>query len=157
MRAAVTVMMYPYTRGAADPNIVVIMTDVLAVPVNPNTNPPTPTVRWQYCGGGGATLASLGVTSKVTPGISGSNAIGGTTANLTGVSSPFGATGFTMANNEEILIGEVYYNYQPIMRNPVLAATQLYRASVYTPRLGALQWFLIRLPLRRENYDPDIT
>lgn len=145
LMSAVTDMMVPYSTGSTDPNIIVIITDVLAVPDSPSTNPPIPTVKWQYCGGGGATLTSLGITSKITPGVKGSTAIG-STANMSGSSSPYGTTGFAMTNNEEVLIGEVYYNYQPIMTNQVIGAKQIYRYATFMPRLGALTSFSSNCP-----------
>ena len=108
---AVQDMMNPYTFGA---NGLVIVTDVTQAGAN------NPIVNWQYCGGG-----TLVAVSKL------GNTIGGP-ATL--------PAGYTMIAGEEVVISEVFYNFTPITtsRWSVMGASQMYRNSIFMPRLGAL-------------------
>jgi Flp pilus assembly protein TadG len=112
--SAVGDMMNPYTFGAGG---VVFVTDVTQ-PASGN-----PIVNWQYCGGGTLHSADATVVSKI------GTTVGGT-ATL--------PSGFTMNSGEEVVIGEIYYKYSPIIVQSMLANTTLYNYAVYMPRLGAL-------------------
>jgi hypothetical protein len=81
------------------------------------TAPAAPRVNWQYVGGGSWTHASL-------------------------VGSP-GSTAlwvpFAMDDKENIIIAEVFYNFQPIVNNPhVMTNHTIYKVATFRPRLGAL-------------------
>lgn len=116
LMGTVTDMMSPYTAGATDPNILVIVTDVTKTGTN------NPVVNWQYCGGG-----ALSVTSSV------GTTIGGT-ATL--------PNNFAMTAGEEVVVGEVFYKFKPLLgSNKIIGSFQLYKTSVYAPRLGALTGF----------------
>lgn len=101
-------LMNPYTFGA---NGTVILTDV-STPLGAAT---PITVQWQVCGGG-----TLHATSTV-------GAPGGT-ATL--------PAGFTMNAGEEVVIGEIYYNFTPILKQSVVSPAQVYRIAVFKPRYG---------------------
>jgi Flp pilus assembly pilin Flp len=91
---------------------VVIITSIEKVGTNP------PVVRWRYTGGGDLEEASqLGDV--------GSNAV-----------LP---EGFTLSDKENIIIAEVYYNYETLLGEAVLGeGTTLYRKAIFKPRLGSL-------------------
>jgi hypothetical protein len=114
LMSAVQDMMNPYTFGA---NGLVILTDVTQ-PGAGNAK-----VNWQYCGGG-----TLNIASKI------GSSVGGT-ATL--------PTGFTMIAGEEVVIGEVFYNYKPITTTVwgIVSASTIYRTALFMPRLGALTAF----------------
>lgn len=116
LMSAVTDMMSPYTTGTSDPKILVIVTDVT------QGSSGSPVVNWQYCGGG-----ALSVSSKVGTTIGGSATL---------------PNSFSMNSGEEVVIGEVFYNFSPIIAtNNVIGSFQIYRTSIYMPRLGALTAF----------------
>jgi hypothetical protein len=81
----------------------------------------TPTICWQYSGGG-----TLTKTSQI-----------GTTGN-----TPVLPSGLTLNDNENIIISEVYYNFTPLFINAgssdSFTATTVYRIAVYKPRLSQL-------------------
>lgn len=114
LMSAVQDMMSPYSFNS---NGLVIVTDVTKTGSN------SPVVNWQYCGGGTMTQAS---------GIG--NTIGGN-ATL--------PSGFAMTSGEEVVIAEIFYNYQPVVTSQwsVIAATKIYRTAVFMPRLGVLTGF----------------
>ncbi|HEU5048391.1 MAG TPA: TadE/TadG family type IV pilus assembly protein [Rickettsiales bacterium] len=116
LMSAVTDMMSPYTTGVSDPKIKVIVTDITKTGSN------SPVINWQYCGGGALSVnSSLGTTV-------------GSNATL--------PSGFTMSAGEEVVIGEVYYSFTPIIsNNRILGSFRIYRYSIYVPRLGALTGF----------------
>lgn len=107
-------MMNPYPAGA---NVYVILTDVT------KTGTANPKINWRYCGGG--TLSS-GITSKI-------GAANGADATL--------PTGFTMTDGEEVVIGEIFYQFNPITTQSIVPTVTLYRTAIYMPRLGALTTF----------------
>lgn len=116
LMSAVADMMSPYTTGDTDPKIKVIVTNITKTGSN------SPVINWQYCGGG-----TLSVNSRLGTTV-------GSTATL--------PTGFTMSAGEEVVIGEVFYNFTPIIsNNRILGSFQIYRYSIYSPRLGALTGF----------------
>ncbi len=116
LMSAVTDMMSPYTAGASDANILVIVSDVT------KTGSASPVLNWQYCGGG-----NLSATSRV------GTTIGGT-ATL--------PNSFSMNSGEELVVGEVFYNFSPIVStNPVLGSFRIYKTAIFMPRLGALTGF----------------
>jgi len=121
LMSAVTDMMSPYSQGATDPNIGTVITSVT------KTGTANPVINWQYCGGGG-----LSVTSKL-----------GKTINSTATLP----AGFTMNAGEEIIVGEVFYNFIPLMaRNGLLGSFQMYKYTIYVPRLGAITAFSSSCP-----------
>lgn len=76
------------------------------------------TITWQHIGGG-----SLARVSKI--GI----------ANGT----PTMPNGLTLNDNENVIIAEVYYNFEPMFINAgILATGDIYRNAVYKPRLSPL-------------------
>ncbi len=116
LMSAVTDMMSPYSQGVNDPNIYVIVSDVTKSGSN------SPVLNWQYCGGG-----TLSATSNV------GSTIGGT------ATIP---NSFALNSGEEIVIGEVFYNFTPIIaNNTIISSFQVYRTSIFVPRLGAITGF----------------
>jgi len=102
---AVTNIMNPYTSGASDPNVWLIITDVVG-------NGANNTIKWSYCGGGRGS-GTTRVTASALP------------------------DGLALVNNEEVITGEIFYRFQPIMKD-ILPPITLYRSLVYKPRNGAL-------------------
>ncbi len=107
-------MMNPYPAGSS---LYVILTDVT------KTGSANPKINWRYCGGG--TLSS-GVTSQIG------------TANGADATLP---AGFTMTAGEEVVIGEIFYLFNPITTQTIVPTVTLYRTAIYMPRLGALTTF----------------
>lgn len=114
---ATTDMMRPYTFGASG---FVILTNVT------KTGSANPVIDWQYCGGG-----SLSAVSKI-----------GTTVG----SNATLPSGYTMSSGEEVLIGEIFYQFSPITTQSIIPSTTLYRTSIFMPRLGALTDFVSTCP-----------
>ena len=89
---------------------VVILTNV-------SNNGSATKVNWQRKGGGtyvaNSKIGAVGATAKL-------------------------PAGFTLAVNEDTIISEIYYSYQPIVAPNIVAAQVIYRAKYYKPRLGAL-------------------
>lgn len=111
-------MMKPYPFGA---NGLVIVTDVT------KTGTANPVINWQYCNGGGTLSATSAIgTAK------------GATATL--------PAGFSMAAGEEVVIGEIFYQFSPITTQEIVPATTVYRTAVFMPRLGALTGFSSTCP-----------
>jgi len=117
LMSAVQDMMNPYIFGA---NGFVIVSDVTQAGSN------NPIVNWQYCGGG-----TLSATSRI-------GTYKGEAATL--------PVGFSMIAGEEVVIGEVFYNYVPITSSSLVGNTTMYRTAVYMPRLGALTGFSSTCP-----------
>lgn len=109
---ASTDMMRPYTFGALGR---VVITDVS------KTGTANPVIRWQYCGGG-----TLNATSLIGTTVGGDATL---------------PAGFTMSAGEEVVIGEIFYQFTPITTQNIVPATTLYRTAVFMPRLGALTDF----------------
>jgi len=105
---AVSQVMQPYTFST---NGYVIVSSV-----TPNAGG-TPTIQWQYKGGG-----TWAQSSKI-----GSS---GGTATL--------PTGFTLSAGENVIIAEVYYNYTTLMVNSVIPGGTIYKTAFFKPRLGTL-------------------
>lgn len=82
------------------------------------TGTASPVVNWQYQGGGNYTQTSLIGTS-------------GGDATL--------PSGFAMVDKENVIIAEVFYDYQPIFTGLIYNATRMYRYGIYKPRLGDLK------------------
>jgi hypothetical protein len=78
----------------------------------------TPTICWQYSGGGTLAHASqIGTT-------------GGT---------PTLPNGLTLNDNDNVIISEVYYNFNPLFLNAgLISANTIYRVAIYKPRLSPL-------------------
>lgn len=108
---AVSSMMHPYDFSS---NGLVIITDVS------KTTGQSPVINWQFCGGG-----SLDATSAIGP------ASGTTTKQPATLPS-----GFTMTDGEEVLIGEIFYNFSPITVQDMIGSIQVYRVVYFAPRLG---------------------
>lgn len=76
-------------------------------------------ISWQYAGGG-----TLARGSKI-------GAFGG--------SAPQMPAGLTLNDNENVMVAEVYYAFRPMFINAgILSAGDIYRVSVYKPRLSPL-------------------
>jgi len=78
----------------------------------------TTEIRWQHIGGG-----SLARASKIgTPGL-----------------PPSMPNGLVLNDNENVIVAEVYYAFEPMFVNAgVLAAGDMYRVAIYKPRLSPL-------------------
>lgn len=74
-------------------------------------------VRWQRFGGG-----TMTATSRV--------GTAGNTATL--------PTGFTLATNEDTIVAEIFYNFQPVVAPNTVAAQTIYKVKYNKPRFGAL-------------------
>lgn len=75
-------------------------------------------VNWRYEGGGTLTavasqLGSLGAVPSM-------------------------PAGFTFEERENVIAGEVYYRFSPLISSQFFGTTTIYRAAFYKPRLGAL-------------------
>jgi hypothetical protein len=108
-------LMQPFTFGQ---NGVVIVTS-LYKPAGLATQ-----ITWQYIGGG-----TLARGSK----------IGSCTGISTNCTAPQMPDGLTLADNENVIVSEVYYAYTPLFINAgFLAAGDVYRTAIYKPRLSPL-------------------
>lgn len=94
------------------------------VSTNQNGGSSIPIVNWQYCGGG-----TLAVKSAI--GSQGGNAIYPFSPNFLNYT-------FDTVNTDEVIIGEIYYNFTPIFPTSVLTAIQLSRSALYVPRFTNL-------------------
>lgn len=102
-------LMQPFTFGADG---IVIVTSVYK-PAGQATK-----ISWQYSGGG-----SLARGSKI--------GVAGGAPTLPG--------GLTLSDNENLIISEVYYAFEPMFLNAdLLDADDIYRVAVYKPRLSPL-------------------
>ena len=101
-------VMKPYSFNA---NAYVIISSVYQTGTNP------PVVKWQYTGGG-----TWIKSSQV--------GFPGSTATL--------PPGFILSDKENVIIAEVFYNYQPIFGTNILHGSQLYKYAIFKPRLGDL-------------------
>lgn len=88
----------------------------------------TPIICWQYSGGGNLSW----VTSQIgPPNTSSTNCTSGPPANL--------PNGLTLNDNDNVIISEVYYNFQPLFYTAYIFSMQMvYRTAVYKPRLSLL-------------------
>ena len=102
-------LMNPYTFGGKG---AVILSDV----TTPDTANTPATINWQVCGGG-----TMHATSNLGP--------AGGTADLTGF-------GITLNASEEILVGEIFYNYTPMLNQNIIAPVQMFRFAIFKPRYG---------------------
>jgi Flp pilus assembly protein TadG len=101
-------IMQPYEFGERGYAIVTSVT---------RTDPNPARVNWQHVGGGSWTQTSqIGTTGSV--------------ATL--------PANFTVADRENVIFAEVYYQFEPILANYFLGTIQVYRVSIYKPRLGDL-------------------
>lgn len=116
---AVPQMMAPYSFTTNGRVIITSVAQVAAPPASP-------VVRWQYCNGGG----TMSATSRVG----------------TGSGNATLPTGFTLAEGEDIIVTETYYNYAPIALSAVAPRGILYKIAVFKPRLGALSTFTSTCP-----------
>lgn len=102
-------LMQPFSFGA---NGVVIVTSIYKPPGQ------NPTIRWQYTGGG-----SLVASSQI-----------GTTG-----SSPVMPSGLVINDNDNVIVSEVFYKFDPLFLSAELfSAGTIYRTAVYKPRLSPL-------------------
>lgn len=102
-------IMQPFNFGAYG---VVIVSSVYKDPAQAY-----PSIRWQYTGGG-----TLARTSKI-------GIVNGT---------PSLPNGLTLNDKDNVIITETYYVFSPTFNSGVVPAGDLYKVSVYKPRLGAL-------------------
>jgi Flp pilus assembly protein TadG len=105
-------VMQPYTFGT---NGYVIISSVTQTGTPSSSNKPK--VNWQYSGGGTWVKSSL-------IGVTGGNA-----------TMP---TGFTMVDKENVIVTEVFYNYQPLFSGGYFTGQSIYKVALFKPRLGAL-------------------
>ncbi len=75
------------------------------------------TVSWRHEGGG-----TLSATSTL-------GAVG---------STPVMPTAFAFEERENVIAGEVYYQFSPLISSQFFGTTTIYRIAFYKPRLGAL-------------------
>jgi Flp pilus assembly protein TadG len=75
-----------------------------------------PIVNWQYKSSGTVQTSHIGTA--------------GGTATM--------PTDFTMVDKDNVIITEVFYNYKPVLYGLIFNATQMYRYTIYKPRLGNL-------------------
>lgn len=90
-----------------------------------------PVVNWQYVSSGTAQTSKIGVV--------------GSNATL--------PSGFTMVDKDNVIITEVFYNYKPILSGTIYSSSQIYRYSIYKPRLGnltTLSWIFPDRETRRQ-------
>lgn len=78
----------------------------------------TPTIMWQYTGGGTASYGSQIGT-----------AVGGN------ASLP---NGLTLNDNDNVIISEVFYTFTPMFVSSGIIPNRIYRTAVYKPRLSPL-------------------
>lgn len=106
---AASQLMQPFTFGEKG---VVILSSIY----KPSGQPVI--ISWQYTGGG-----TLARSSKI-------GVAGGT---------PLMPDGLTLNDNENVIVAEVYYAYEPMFINAgILSADDIYRTAVYKPRLSPL-------------------
>ncbi len=114
-------MMSPYEMGARGK---IIITSVSMS--NINTGVYRPIVNWQACGGGtNSAVSAFGTAS-------------GDKANPNNATLP---GSFTMQPDEEALLGEIYYNFSPILLQDIIGDQQLSRRVFFVPRIGSLASF----------------
>lgn len=77
----------------------------------------TPSINWQYLGGGTLVAASALGAVNATPAL---------------------PTGFTIDERENVIAAEVYYRFSPLLTSQWFGTTTIYRSAFYKPRLGAL-------------------
>ncbi len=85
-----------------------------------------PVVNWQYKSSGTAQTSLIGTA--------------GNNATL--------PSGFSMVDKDNVIITEVFYNYKPILSGTIYKSSQIYRYSIYKPRLGNLTTLSWTLPDR---------
>lgn len=82
------------------------------------TGSAAPVVNWQYKGGGGyvqpSKIGAVGATATM-------------------------PAGFTMVDKENVIVAEVFYSYKPLFSGMIYGNSQMYRTSIYKPRLGDLK------------------
>ena len=106
---ATTELMEPFDFGADG---VVIITSIYR-----GVDQPYAKVNWRHSGGGGLAASSeLGTV--------------GAQANLPG--------GFTLNERENVIVAEVYYQYQPLFPGVLFDERTIYRKALFKPRLSAL-------------------
>ena len=74
------------------------------------------TIRWQRAFGAGGGASTYGLEGAV--------------ANL--------PVGFVVRDGENVIVTEVFYDFQPILVGTVLAAGPIYSAALFRPRFGSL-------------------
>ncbi len=87
---------------------------ILSSVTKTGSNPPM--VNWQYTGGG-TWVHSSQVGSPGSPAL---------------------WVPFTLADKENIIIAEVFYNFTPLLPNSVIPGTMINKIATFRPRLGAL-------------------
>lgn len=87
-----------------------IISSVTKTGVNP------PIINWQYKSTGTIQISHVGIS--------------GGTATM--------PASFTMVDKDTVIITEVFYNYKPILSGTIFNNSQIYRYSIYKPRLGNL-------------------
>ena len=90
---------------------------VILSSISTEDDPNDPRVNWQRAGGGTASVTSY-VGNPGGP-----------------ASLPFG---YEMKANRNIIVAEVYYDFEPLFFGGVTTPKQLSHFAIYRPRLGAL-------------------
>ncbi len=119
--AAAPEMMMPYDMGTRGK---IIVTSVSMVEVTPGNN--RAFINWQACGGG------------TNPAVSAFGTASGNKASPNQATLP---TSFTMQPGEEALLGEIFYNFSPILMQDMIGDIRLTRRVFFVPRLGSLADF----------------
>ncbi|MBI1273960.1 MAG: hypothetical protein GC131_07735 [Alphaproteobacteria bacterium] len=103
-------MMEPFAFGTDG---IVIVSSVY----RDNSGNPATKVRWQYSGGG-----TLSKSSQI-----------GSTGGAASLPN-----GLTLNDKDNVVITEVYYTYTPAIADDIIPETEIYKTSIYKPRLGTL-------------------
>ncbi len=82
-------------------------------------DPNPATVQWQYCSGALTVNSAIGAT--------------GETAAL--------PNNFTLDDKEDIIIAEIFYDFNPILNQEIVGVGQISKFALYRPRLGSLDNF----------------
>ena len=78
----------------------------------------SPTIEWQYTGGGSLVRSSQIGNIGMTPSL---------------------PNGLTLNDNDNVILAEVYYNFSPLFVNlGLVQASDIYRVTAYKPRLSPL-------------------
>ncbi len=114
---AASQLMLPFQFSS---NGVIIITSIYQPPGG------SPTICWQYSGGGTLLKTSQFGTANGSP----------VCANGSPATLP---SGLTLNDNDNVIISEVYYSFSPLfMNDTIFPPTNIYRLAVYKPRLSLL-------------------
>ncbi|HEU5046836.1 MAG TPA: TadE family protein [Rickettsiales bacterium] len=120
---AAKIMMAPYALDTT--NSTLILTDIYApVTSGLGNNPGSPVVKWRYCGPGTLGTSKLGAVGKA--------------ATLKSLPN-----NFTMSEGDEIVAAELYYKFNPIVKNGITSKVvpfdkTVYNVAISVPRYSSL-------------------